>query len=178
MKCVLVKLQCVTMWLNHAKMVQISIFDFYICSIKKKKLKYDALLNEAKTRRLVARSALILFLCRSGRRKEKKMEVVRKTTAVRRRNVWWTRRLCSGRISKSERRSALTHCCICFRALFTAANWQYRSSLRAFVFILRSSYCVFSSTVGWKQLVQWLKRLHARFSVWQHQLFLTVHGQR
>lgn len=41
------------------------------------------------------------------------MEVDRKRTAVRRRIVRWTHRLCSGRISKSERRSALTHCCIC-----------------------------------------------------------------
>lgn len=70
--------------------------------------------SHLKTRRLVAGSALIIFPGRSERRKEKKMEVDRKTRVVRRRNVRWTRRLCSGRISKSERRSALTHQCICF----------------------------------------------------------------
>lgn len=98
--------------------------------------------SHLKTHRLVAGSALIIFLGRSERRKEKKMEVDRKTRVVRRRNVRWTRRLCLGRISKSERRSALTHQCICF-VLYSQLQIGTVEVLSECLFILRFSYCVF-----------------------------------
>lgn len=105
------------------------------------RLQYSHLQHCGKTHRLVAGSALIVFLCRSGRRKEKKMEVARKTTAVRRRTVRWTRRLCSGRISKSERRSALTHLCIWFIVHSQLQNLApYKFPLKC---LCSNSLCVF-----------------------------------
>lgn len=77
------------------------------------------------------------------------MEVDRKTTAVRRRIVRWTHRLCSGRISKSERRSALTHCCICFI--------PYSKQQIGKIEVPKECLCLFSDSVTVFFLSSWMK---------------------